>query len=899
MILALLIPLVFGTLVADRHLRLREGGIKLAVGWALGWLVALMATNFGLLAGLALPKAIATALGLQAASALLLALALPPAGWEWRSWGRWGWVFVLVGMALVHFTTNTILFLNPDDDFFLHAPLQGHMLHGVFPPRNPFFPELVYAGHYARDLFTVMAAYLTGASLYGVQSPVTVSLQLTAFVLVFSTLWRQTRRTAPAVLSTLFVFMGVNAGFRGGWLDTVANNNALAQMVMALVFFLSLDALFGPGRRWPSTLWAGIALGGLAWAYETSFACICLGLCGLALSTLVARTLKTSQIVTAGGIVLLTLMLGASQGGVFRHLAVKLLGGHEVTESKADPTLQSQNLEVSIKFPKANLFEIKLDRSGEEMSMAYSVLPFLRDLPKPAGTPGYVSVFSPYALRIHWLGLYLAPLSLLMLFRRKSWAGLLLWWVGCSAYFLPSVVDFGLWEAEVFRWEYVASWGFSGALGVAVGQWWCERSGPLLSRSQGTLLLHRRGMQGSLVALLVLLNIGPSLQQIVQRSSQLEKLSMGLLFPRTEDWLERQPELAFSSADTRLALQMAPLVQAGDRILSTARDESLYNVYPEATFSGLAGGLPIGHAFPLAFEGLGTLPFRQKAVSKAFWFGKDPALLANLQPDWLVVRPPTVDGLDKVEGLELVRTEEDRSLYRVKAAQLPPDRPIPGLEIESWRIEGAGELEVETVYPAELTLRNRGEKSWSGLTSLVYELETSNTKQPVEAWDRFVQPLQVTLPPGESVKVRTLFVTPHEEGLFRLKARVGGQLLPFEQSLVLRNRATVKALKIASVRALDPVTPGQVTRFALQLHNPTPARLRTLRPLLAAVTPKEEISLHLVRDFQELHLDIPAGESREVVLPAVVPENPNGFQLTLIPRDGWIIMDLPPLSTGK
>ena len=91
----------------------------------------------------------------------------------------------------------------------------------------------------------------------------------------------------------------------------------------------------------------------------------------------------------------------------------------------------------------------------------------------------------------------------------------------------------------------------------------------------------------------------------------------------------------------------------------------------------------------------------------------------------------------------------------------------------------------------------------------------------------------------------------------------------------------------------------EVDDVALQLHNPTPARLRTLRPLLAAVTPKEEISLHLVRDFQELHLDIPAGESREVVLPAVVPENPNGFQLTLIPRDGWIIMDLPPLSTEK
>ena len=894
MILSLLIPWIFGAVVADRLLALREGLVKLSVGWAFGWLLALMGTNMALLGGLSLGEASATVLGLQLVLAFVFGVAQPSAGWDW-SWGRWTWVFLAGGAALVHFTTNTILFLNPDDDFFLHAPLQGHMLVDLFPPRNPFFPELVYAGHYARDLITVMAAYLSGATLYGVQSPVTVGLQLGAFTLLFSALRRQTRQTMPAALGTLFVFTGVNAGFRGGWLDTVANNNALAQMIMALVIFLTLEALFGSGPRWPATIAAGISLGGLAWAYETSFACLSLGLCGLAFSTLVLRELKGQQLVTAGVIVLLTLMLGASQGGVFRHLAVKLLGGHEMTEAKVDPTLQSQNLEVSIKFPKERLFHIKLDRSGEEMSMAYTVLPLLRDIPKPSDTPGYVSVFSPYALRIHWLGLYLAPISLVMLMRRKSWSGLLLWWTGFSAYFLPSVVDFGLWEAEVFRWQYVASWGFSGGLGVAIGQWWLAQSGPLYSSTKGAFVFHRRAFLSLGLGLLVVLNTAPGFQQVVQRTAQLESLWSGALFPKTLDWLQRQPELAFSLPDARLALETRSEVQAYDRVLSSARDENLYNVYPEATFSGLFGALPIGHAYPSTFEGLGTLPFRQKAVARAFWMTKDARLLANLEPDWLVLRPPFVGTLEELPGLELVRTEEDRSLYRVSEMKLPPETPIPGLTLEKVEFP-KHRLDVETACTVALTLRQASGKAWEGETRLTYEFVDMKSREPVEAWDRFSQPLDLRFEQGASVTVSTVLVTPHLQGRYRLVVRVGGEVMTMSPEILVGNRDIVSQLRIVSVRALAPVTPGTITRFQLRLKNGSTHDLVTSRPLLAAVVPKTDTSLHLVRDFQELSLNVPAGGEVEVTLPSVVPESPNGFELMIVPRDGWVVLELPALS---
>lgn len=895
MILGLIIPWIFGVILADRGLKIRETLVKLSVGWGLGWLMALIGANLALLAGQSLGEALAATLSVQALLALLLAWRLPAAGWLHHPWGRGAWLFLATGAGLVHFTTNTILFLNPDDDFFLHAPLQGHMLQGLFPPRNPFFPELVYAGHYARDLGVVMAAYLSGATLYGVQAPVAVSLQLCAFVLIFATLWRATQQTPAAVLGTLFIFMGANAGFRGGWLDTVANNNALAQMIMALVFFLVLQALYGPGPRWPATLLSGISLGGLAWAYETSFACLALGLCGLALTTWLLRALRSEQLVSAAVIVGLTLILGASQGGVFRHLVVKLLGGEEVHQTKADPTLQSQNLEVSIKFPKERLFEIKLDRSGEEMSMAYSLLPILRDIPKPSGTPGYVSVFSPFALRIHWIGLYLAPLALVMLARRRCWSGLLLWWVGFSAYFIPSVVDFGLWEAEVFRWEYVAAWGFSGALGVALGRWWGERPGRLMSLRRGAAVFHPRAFQAALLALLIVLNVAPSLQQIGQRTAQLEKLWMGAVFPGTFDWLQRQPELAFSAADARLALWMEPKVKAGDKILSTARDENLYNIYPEATFSGLSGGLPIGHAFPSPFEGLGTLPFRQKAAARAFWHSHRPALLANLEPDWLVLRPPAPASLESLPGLELVRTEQDRALYRVTPQTLAPNTPVPGLSLEGIEL-GSEVLDVETVRSVELTLRNGSSQPWRGSTQLVYRFVELETGQPVELWDAFAQPLELDLEGGETTTVSTVLVTPHAFGRYRLVACIGGVEMEKGLEIQVGNRDLVAGLRIVSVQALDPVTPGQVTRFRLRLRNPSRAPLKTSRPLLAALVAKSDRSLHLVRDFQELHLDLAGQGEVEVELPSVVPEEVNGFELMLIPRDGWVILELPPLS---
>jgi hypothetical protein len=891
-IILLLLPWLLGTILAKRMLKLDDPLSALSVGWAAGWLYAIMGINICLLAGLSLDHAIGATLLL--CGLLAGALLRPKQHWVKPNLHPASWLFLALGAVAVHLTANTILFLNPDDDFFLHSPMMGQMLKGTFPIINPFFPDIMYGGHYARDLLMVVAARLSGTTIFGVQAPVTVALQLAAFLVLYTALRRATGSQLQSALGTCSVFAGANAGFRGGWLDTVANNNALAQMICALCFLLALEALFvRPSRS--ATVMAGIALGGLAWAYETNFAVVCLGLCGLAFSTLASKSLQRSQIRTALAVGALALPLAMVQGGIFKHLLGKLMGGQAISASKTDQTLQSQNLEVSVRFPKEELFQIKLDRSGEEMSMAYSTLPVLRDLPKTDGTPGYVSVFSWHTIRIHWLALYLAPLSLVLLWRRKNWAGLLLWWVGCSGYFLPSLVNFGLWESEVFRWEYVASWGFAGALGVALGQWWQRLPGPSIVVRADLLEIRSKGLAAAALLLLLLLNSYPTLHQIRQRAAGLDSSASGLLFPNAADWFERQPDLDLHPADYHAGLWLSRQAAKDDRLLTNFREENEFNVYFESAFVGLGGGRPVGHTFPLPFERLGTRPFRLSAAARAFWSSLDPALLSNLRPDWIYLRGRPAQDLAGIPGLELVHQEDaEHSIFKVSFPTMEIGPPVPNVRLAKLALPPL--LEVEQHLRVRLTLVNPGTSKVVVNTTFSYDMLDSQGKS-VDPWERFLQPVALSIPAAGQQTVTVHFVTPHQEGEFRLIARLGPDSVPGDTPLKVGTRRTVTGLELLSAQPLDPLVAGQVARFRLRLGATSSSEVSSQRPLLAALVPKDDRRpLHEVRDFSELHLNITAGGQTEVILPVVVPEVTKGFELMLLPRDGWAIWQLPPAS---
>ena len=79
------------------------------------------------------------------------------------------------GIWLVLFCVTAFLFpllsqmKSSDDDFFIHAPLMALYLKNNFPPRNPFFPDLPYSGHYGRDLTITSLSILFGQQFLLVQ----------------------------------------------------------------------------------------------------------------------------------------------------------------------------------------------------------------------------------------------------------------------------------------------------------------------------------------------------------------------------------------------------------------------------------------------------------------------------------------------------------------------------------------------------------------------------------------------------------------------------------------------------------------------------------------------------------------------------------------------------------
>ncbi|MCA9781495.1 MAG: hypothetical protein KC800_32480, partial [Candidatus Eremiobacteraeota bacterium] len=267
--LVLILPCLAGLVIARRLFGLGSWLYLLPVGLTTGSLLTAMSANLILRAGGTFPQAMH--------GSVMTVMVLGALCWFFGSkkteerpeLSPWTYLYLVLMTGLVYFTSVSILFLNPDDDFWLHAPMQAQLLKGNFPIRNPVFPDLYYGGHYARDLCMVMFSWFSGVNIYAVQAPVTAFFQVNAFWLVFVAGLRYGRSQQAAVLTSLFVFMGVNAAGRGGWLDTVGNNNPIAQVHTALLLFLFIRVLFDE-VSWGQVIGTGVLFAGLSWSYETN-----------------------------------------------------------------------------------------------------------------------------------------------------------------------------------------------------------------------------------------------------------------------------------------------------------------------------------------------------------------------------------------------------------------------------------------------------------------------------------------------------------------------------------------------------------------------------------------------------------------------------------------------------
>ncbi len=229
--------------------------------------------------------------------------------------------------------------------------------------------------------------------------------------------------------------------------------------------------------------------------------------------------------------------------------------------------------------------------------------------------PLYAPVWSWVVLKMHWLPVYLAFLSLAILLRFRHAPGLWMWSLGAAAFLTPAVVDFGNQEQEYFRWEFAAGMGLAGALGLAVAR---------LAEYLAATVPKRRALVG--LGVIMVLWLGTlrgqaTLGNLVKSIAAVGNVwNSAFLLDSEAEWLLRnQRTLDMTPGDLALCSLLSEHARMGDRLLSSFPQEAKRSVDYEATVAGLTGVFPIGHAMPLPSDPVGTRPFRMSDEVRAFW----------------------------------------------------------------------------------------------------------------------------------------------------------------------------------------------------------------------------------------------------------------------------------------
>jgi hypothetical protein len=731
----------------------------------------------------ALEVSVAVTLAAQTLVLALLAWRAPSAPTR-QAVPRMAGALLVTISALVLFYTNAQQIANPDDDYWIHAPLQGLMRHGNFPPFNPFFSDIAMNGHYGRNLGIVTFSLLSGTDVFMSQHLLTSAVQVLTLWIFFSAFWRSSGRWQTGLLATVFVFFGINAGGRGGLIDTMQNNNAFVHLYMALLLSLIVEVWKNQNKT--AALLGGLALGGYAIVYETHFGLIFLTIAGLTPILLLRQAISKKAAALAVGTLLVSLPLAFTQGGPLTDILERKQQGKEHTQAEQlSRGMQNQAQVVKVTFPKKELFQILLE-TGEYQRVAhiYTLDTPLKSLHTPSVERGYAYIWSWDVLKIHFLPLYLFPLSLIVLWRQKSLAGHFMGAFGVISFLTPAIVHFGpIYESEYYRWQFAAALGFTGALGLALaslaepkedGQ---DQNSPPLAWNPPDLWVTPRGAKILAVAALTVLNSWACLTFVGGRMAQaLSGSPMGwLLFPNTQAWLAKHQVLDFDPLDYQAAQWLAGQVKPGDRLLTNFRQENNFSILYESTLTGLTGARCVGHALPLEDEKIGTTPFRRAPAAVAFWETLRPDPLSQLKANWVFYRNDQGEELPPLPGAKLVHRVQEgerlRLVYQIDRSLLPdvsiPDTSAPpaGSTVQALTAELQGQ-------PASL----RGGR----LSELALDLDKSTASgvlelSTVRRSDGLIsspsENLRWRLRAGEDKAIPVPFVPPYDQGRYDLKAK--------------------------------------------------------------------------------------------------------------------------------
>ncbi|MCA9795204.1 MAG: hypothetical protein KC910_25520, partial [Candidatus Eremiobacteraeota bacterium] len=748
MAVLLVIPLVLGWLLARRALGEADSFTAGALTVPLAVALTLLGVNgFYLVAGV--DQAVFWTLGVEALACLGLWFVKPP---EEARLPLDGWTRAfLIGVCLLTYVfSNAQQIGSPDDDFWIHSPLQGLMLHGNFPPYNPFFSDIPMNGHYGRNLSIVTVAYLTGHDSFKVQMVMTTLIQVATFLLFFTSLRRATGSQLQAVLGAGFLFFGINAGGRGGLIDTLQNNNPYVHLYLALVADMALRVW--SGSRLAAVL-GGLVLGGYAIVYETHFGVCVLVLVGVSPLLVALRRIPARSLAYVAVMLGLAFPLAATQGGPLTNIVQRRLAGQAAQQpEQLSKGMQNQAQVVKVTVPKANLFQILLE-TGEYQRCAYI---YRLDTPlkifyKPSPDRGYRYIWSWEVLRIHFLPLYLMPFSAFFLVRRGHPAGLFLGAFGFIAYLVPALVDFGpIYESEYYRWEFAAALGFTGALGLFLGAWIEElyaRPGLdwTFDEEPGVLRLRftRKGLAAVLVVGLSALNSLACLALVGSRLGEAWSKGLvrsALVFPATPAWLESHAILDFDPIDYQAAHWLESKARPGQRLLTNFRQENNFSILFESTLTGVSGVRCVGHALPLDDEKIGTTPYHMAPPALAFWATHNPYYLRLLAVDWVYLRPtPELPNLDGIEGLELAheetRGQQRRLIYRFSQPPVELVEPEGDSGLFVQGLDLPEHARSNQVFTRQVTVENRGEQTLALDASLFYRTRlraTGKESVPVE-----------------------------------------------------------------------------------------------------------------------------------------------------------------------
>lgn len=858
----LLLPLLFGSLFALQVMNEKHPLFFLPLGSGIATVTGLMLLDLFLLWGLALDQAMWSLYGFFGVGSAWL-------GWKiWKSGvevprlavSRVVWAYLAVSVLAIHLISMALTFMEIDPDFWVHSPMQAQLLNNVYPPVNPILPNIAYGGHFAKDLLVVAVSWTSGAELLVCHAPVTSFLQVNAFLLLFLAAYSERGQYAGMFVSFL-VFTGANVGFRGGWLDALANNTSLSNLHTALLLMMLIRTLFRRVCR-AEVLMTGVLFGGLAWTYETNFVPLSAGLGLLAVLTALIGKFTKRRAVLALWLCTAACLCGLVYGGLLGDLLRAKMTSQAPTAR--DERVQAQEVTISAQFPKQHLFQVKMTRPGEVLSIAYRVFEPLNKRFQDPGNVGYVSLWEPVFLRMHWLALYAAPFTFWALWRR--WKneeeprafGLCLWCVGAASLLIPAVVDFGIWEEEVFRWMFTAGWAFAGALGFVLGEV-CERSSAsgLWRVEEGVVSFGKPFAQvvGSL--LLAFLLGYPVLQITRDKMRALPSRHSCWWVYRQQDWLDYHfHELGLSRSQAELAEALREVLKSRDVLVSNFALTSYHSMKQEEAFLGLCGALPLGHALPTTFERLGTPPFRMDAPTRAFWATGDPELLRAEPPDWVYYqsteRGRAPEGLDKI--LERSDSHGSYEIYRFDLPELSlsqiDEDTLAGLELGEFIPDES--LVTERYLQSRLSIQS--EKPLEGNFLIEYRFPG----QPLEKG--LTQPCGLKLEPSVSRAIPLHFVTPHHSGRFEVEFVLhhsSGEHVLGRQVVSVDNASAWSKLKVTwKSRERERFTvevenqgelPISVDGFAGVLpENPAGLDLQPVRFRLAA---KERTVLHLFWDF--------------------------------------------------